>query len=326
MKTNFLNYVLAVLFSLLVACTDYEAALDARHEAWKTSVVSNMPSDTLNSESSSSFNLVLSSSYFFIPSSSNIALSSSSVAPKSSSGKVKLSSSVVRSSSSKKLVSSSSVIRSSSSEKVKSSSSITIEIGFVTDSRDGQTYKTVKIDSQTWMAQNLNYETDNSYCYNDSAYYCAKYGRLYTWAAAMDSAGTWNMNGKGCGYYGSTCSQTYPVRGVCPTGWHLPTKAEFVMLFTAVGGQSTAGTKLKSISDWNNSGDGTDDYSFSVLPAGSKNYDGSYNFEGDNAFFWSSIEYNSYSAYGIYLYYNYVGVSLFDNGKYYGASVRCVKD
>ena len=98
---------------------------------------------------------------------------------------------------------------------------LTVVKSFMTDERDGQTYKTVTIGTQTWMAENLNLETDYSYCYNDSAEYCGKYGRLYTWAAAMDSVGTWSTNGKGCGY-GNVCSATYPVRGVCPEGWHLP--------------------------------------------------------------------------------------------------------
>lgn len=122
----------------------------------------------------------------------------------------------------------------------------------MTDSRDGRTYKTVKIGTQTWMAENLNYTSDSiSWCYNDSVEYCAKYGRLYTWAAAMDSAGTWTTNGKGCGHDSEACSPTYPVHGICPEGWHLPSEGEWKRLLTAVGGSSTAGQMLKSTGGWN---------------------------------------------------------------------------
>ena len=197
--------------------------------------------------------------------------------------------------------------------------------GTLTDSRDGQTYKIVTIGSQTWMAENLNYKTDNSYCYDDKASNCSKYGRLYTWAAAMDSAGTWSANGNGCGY-GKTCSPTYPVRGVCPTGWHLPTQTEWNTLFTAVGGQSTVGTKLKSTSGWYSGGNGTDDYSFSVLPTGDRFYNGSYNSEGNDALFWSSTENNSNYAYYMGLYYYDDDADLYYNDKDFGFSVRCVKD
>ena len=145
----------------------------------------------------------------------------------------------------------------------------------MTDERDGQTYKTVTIGTQTWMAENLNYETAKSYCYGDNVTNCAKYGRLYTWAAAMDSAGTWTTNGLSCGY-SKTCLPTYPVRGVCPEGWHLPTQMEWNTLFTAVGGQSTAGLKLKSSPGWNSRGNGTDAFGFSALPAGDRSYNGNY--------------------------------------------------
>jgi uncharacterized protein (TIGR02145 family) len=141
----------------------------------------------------------------------------------------------------------------------------------------------------------------------------------------MDSVGTLSTNGKGCGY-GTTCSPIYPVRGICPEGWHLPTQTEWNTLFTAVGGSSTAGKMLKSTSGWYSSGNGTNAYSFSALPAGRRHDDGSYYREGDVAFFWSSTEAGSYYAYYMYLGYGNDIARLNYNGKYYGFSVRCVKD
>ncbi|MBQ3838380.1 MAG: hypothetical protein II819_00310 [Fibrobacter sp.] len=221
---------------------------------------------------------------------------------------------------------SSSTVSSTSSSSNESSSGSAF--GTLTDSRDGQTYKTVTIGTQVWMAENLNYETTNSYCYNDTATYCDKYGRLYTWAAAMDSAGTWTTNGMGCGY-GKTCSPTYPVRGVCPSGWHLPSQAEWDSLFTAVGGRSTAGQKLKSMSGWSSSGDGGDDngtdaFGFSALPAGYYNGGGFY-YGGLVANFWSSTENNGGNAYYVGLYYGY-GNAYLEYGDAAGFSVRCLKN
>ncbi len=200
----------------------------------------------------------------------------------------------------------------------------------MTDSRDNQTYKTVQIGTQTWMAQNLNYESANSYCYKDSAKYCTMYGRLYTWAAAMDSVGKWSTNGKGCGC-GKICSPKYPVRGICPNGWHLPTKAEFEMLFAAVGGQLTAGKILKSTNGWKDynseSGNGTDAFGFSALPAGRRYYHGDgFYYDGDYAYFWSSTEDDLLHAYRMRLIYSYDYAGLGDDYKGYGFSVRCVKD
>ena len=208
----------------------------------------------------------------------------------------------------------------------------------MTDERDGQTYKTVKIGTQTWMAENLNYaytgvpynysgstSDSTSWCHNNAAANCTKYGRLYTWAAAMDSVGTWSANGKGCGYI-KTCSPTYPVRGICPEGWHLPTQTEWNTLFTAVGGSSTAGEVLKSTSGWNSSGNGSDTYSFSALPAGNRGNNGGFDYEGIYALFWSSTENNRNNAYNMYLYYYYGDADLSNRIKDYGFSVRCVKD
>jgi uncharacterized protein (TIGR02145 family) len=199
------------------------------------------------------------------------------------------------------------------------------EYDSLTDERDGQTYKTVKIGSQWWMAENLNYETGNSYCYNNNSANCTKYGRLYTWAAAMDSVGTLTTNGKGCGYK-KTCSPTYPVRRICPEGWHLPSKTEFETLFTAVGGQDSAGTALKSTGGWFNDGNGTDAFGFSALPAGDRGSNGGCNYEGLNAYFWSSTEYDSNYAYNVLLYVNFDYAYLDYGNKDYGFSVRCLKD
>ena len=203
-------------------------------------------------------------------------------------------------------------------------------VGSITDSRDGQTYKTVKIGSQTWMAENLNYKTENSWCGGGNGTAegdCFKYGRLYTWAAAMDSVGTWSKNGKGCGY-GTTCSPTYPVRGICPEGWHLPTEAEFETLFTAVGGKSTAGKVLKSTTGWTTySGITNEDaFAFSALPAGGRDNNGNYSTGSYDAYFWSSTEDDSNDAYFMYLYYNNGDANLDNFSKYDGFSVRCLKD
>ncbi|MBO4712518.1 MAG: fibrobacter succinogenes major paralogous domain-containing protein [Fibrobacter sp.] len=207
-----------------------------------------------------------------------------------------------------------------------SSSEISESAGTMTDSRDGQTYKTVTIGTQTWMAENLNYKTDSSFCYENVETNCTKYGRLYTWVAAMDSAGTWTTNGKGCGY-NKTCSPIYPVRGVCPEGWHLPTYTEWYTLIMAVGGD--AGTKLKSTSGWidydkDESGNGTDSFGFSARPAGQ--YDGDYNDEGRIAHFWSSMECDDsyYAHYMLVSTYRYA--ELYSSLRYYGSSVRCLKD
>ena len=205
-------------------------------------------------------------------------------------------------SSSSSAKSSSSIVAKSSSSSVKSSSSSVVipgSTGNLTDSRDSQTYKTVTIGTQTWMAENLNYETANSYCYNDDAANCTKYGRLYTWVAATTA---------------------------CPEGWHLPTQTEWSTLFTAVGGQSVAGTKFKSTSGWNSSGNGTDAFSFSALPAGSRDNDGDYYDEGDYADFWSSTEDSSDYAYSMDLGYDDGGAYLNYNYKYFGFSVRCLQD
>ena len=191
--------------------------------------------------------------------------------------------------------------------------------GSFTDSRDGQTYKTVTIGKQTWMAEKLNYAyTDvpysyifddslytsdsTSWCYDNDPANCAKYGRLYDWYGALKA---------------------------CPEGWHLPDSTEWNTLFAAVGGLSTAGEMLKSTGGWDRSDNGVsgaDAYSFSVLPAGFWYFKGEFKNEGSVATFWFSMEYNSDYAYFVLLTYDIVCAVLGNSNKFNGNSVRCVKD
>ncbi|MCF0217183.1 MAG: fibrobacter succinogenes major paralogous domain-containing protein [Fibrobacteraceae bacterium] len=194
-----------------------------------------------------------------------------------------------------------------------------------TDNRDGKFYRTIKIGTQEWMAENLNYEATDSYCYKDDADFCTKYGRLYTWSAAMDSAAQFSEAGKGCGD-DNTCSPSSTVRGVCPEGWHLPNNTEWDALWTYVGGTESAGKKLKSTSGWYNRGNGTDSYGFAVLPAGRRNRGGSFNDADYSTGFWSSSEDLSYSSYSWIFRYDYSTVGRYTDPKILGFSVRCLKD
>ena len=250
-----------------------------------------------------------------------------------------------KSSSSEKNSSSSSIVSSNSSSSsvvptvsvaspCKTETEDNCEYGTLTDDRDGQTYKTVKIGDQVWMAENLNYryiqqtddgaeEDSSSYCYNDDPANCAKYGRLYLWSAAMDSAGIIPGNtANGCGYWENCNLGNVKVRGVCPEGWHLPDTTEWNALFNAVGGEETAGIMLKSTEGWEYNGNGTDSYFFSALPAGPRDDDE----DIYDAFFWSSTEFNSGLASSMCLFYNFDSAYLFNNFKNSGLSVRCLKD
>ena len=203
------------------------------------------------------------------------------------------------------------------------------------DARDLQIYRFVTIGTQTWMAYNLNYSDSANYpsmlernwCYKNSLDSCAKYGRLYTWAAAIDSMKLANdaTNPLTCGY-GVECGLSGKVQGICPKGWHLPSRTEWEALFTAVGGFSTAGPKLKSLTGWNSGGNGTDAFGFSALPAGGRYDYGNFRYGGNYASFWSSTEGNSNSAYCMYLFYDYDLGGLGNYSKDYGYSVRCLRD
>ncbi|WP_298769801.1 fibrobacter succinogenes major paralogous domain-containing protein [uncultured Fibrobacter sp.] len=213
-----------------------------------------------------------------------------------------------------------------------------ITYGSMTDERDGKVYKTVIIGTQVWMAENLNYYDaadlnvkEKSWCFgksdNGDSTTCDVSGRLYTWAAAMDSVGAWSTNGKGCGD-GKTCTLTATVQGVCPEGWHLPSFSEWYTLFTAVGG-STPGKVLKSQTGWNSDGNGTDAFGFAALPAGLRgvrNYDVYFLHDGGYASFWSSTENSSDLAYSMLLDYISADAGLGNASKGLAFYVRCLRD
>ena len=179
--------------------------------------------------------------------------------------------------------------------------------------------------TKTWMAENLNYKTAaGSYCCDGWESNCQKYGRLYTWATAVGKSEDDCGNGNSCSLGSGK------VRGLCPEGWHLPDTTEWKALFDAVGGKAKAGKMLKSTEGWHiktdlTSGNGSDSYSFSALPAGNRYDDGDFGYEGYQALFWSSTECNSENAY-FYFLNNSDDVSQSFNHKDYGFSVRCLRD
>ncbi len=227
-----------------------------------------------------------------------------------------------------------------------------------TDDRDGQVYAAVKIGEQVWMAQNLNYaypmltiteESEDpdeepvvtqdsiSFCFDNEPANCEKTGRLYTWAAAMDSAGLASgdtANANKCGYDVS-CSATSPVRGVCPEGWHLPDETEWNALKKFVadslfdGSTDNVGYALKSTSGWEYARNGSDSVGFDGMPAG-YGYDFEHYFDLDDykdiTYFWSSTEDDNVDAYIMNLDDDDYEMDVYSVSKYYARSVRCVKD
>jgi uncharacterized protein (TIGR02145 family) len=189
-----------------------------------------------------------------------------------------------------------------------------VDSGTFLDSRDNKTYKWVKIGDQTWMAENLNYETGVSACYDNNTANCTTYGRLYNWATAKTA---------------------------CSSGWHLPSDNDWNTLMAFIHGDKGlgsfisgtsdyAGKYLKATSGWNNyngiSGNGEDTYGFLALPGGLGTGNGFVSV-GDYGYWWSSSsEYDSNYAYYRGMYYNdkdtYYGI----NDKDYLFGVRCVQD
>jgi len=203
------------------------------------------------------------------------------------------------------------------------------EKGTFTDVRDGHLYKFVKINNQTWMAENLaylpgvnrvadsqfegkcfyvyGYNSDNLYESAKEANY-KKYGALYNWKAAIES---------------------------CPDGWHLPTDQEWREMEKYLGmkdetgkrgwiGSGDIGKKLKSTSGWNMNG-ATDETGFNILPAGCRGYHG---FEslGFCTYFWTATPAGGDNSWRRGFCGDENGFNREEERRYFGISVRCVKD
>jgi len=188
-------------------------------------------------------------------------------------------------------------------------------------------YKTVKIGTKTWMAENLNYNVAGSKCYDNSEANCKKYGRLYDWATAMALPPSCNS---------SECASHISAKhaGICPSGWHIPSDAEWGALMQSVNPSCSltdtycedAGTKLKSKNGWNYDGNGMDDYDFSALPGGVGDSAGNFYYVGNFGSWWNVTEYNASYAYYRRMVYDNADVYRYSNGKSGLLSVRCVQN
>lgn len=160
-----------------------------------------------------------------------------------------------------------------------------------TDTRDGKTYKTVKIGNQTWMAENLNYSTSSgSWCFDNNNNICVKNGRLYSWEAAKTA---------------------------CPSGWRLPSKNDFeTLLNSVISYNSTAYVSLK---EGGNS-------KFNAPFGGWRSNEGSFSSNGDYGLWWSSSEGETNMAWCMRLHRDYQNSPLYVNQKGHGFSVRCLQD
>ncbi|MDR3012379.1 MAG: fibrobacter succinogenes major paralogous domain-containing protein [Chitinispirillales bacterium] len=164
------------------------------------------------------------------------------------------------------------------------------------DSRDGKAYRTVKIGSLTWMAENLNFEIDSSWCYDNDGSNCEKYGRLYDWEAAMKA---------------------------CPRGWRLPDRTEWYDLERHSGSQKAA-ERLKTNIGW----DGADQFGWSALPGGYRycmGEHGDFHYGTTVGKWWTATEaYEGAHSRFMYSMRDDLGSGV--RSADYGLSVRCVRD
>jgi len=202
------------------------------------------------------------------------------------------------------------------------------EMPVLTDPRDGKTYNTVLIGNQCWMKENLNFESENSWCYNRNLENCDDFGRLYTWYAAM-------------GLEEDEQSGSETVQGICPPGWHLPKDYEWSSIERLLDSKYIddhpewdklgyrgfdAGRNLKSNAGWDHEGNGNDLVGFSALPGGRRFLYGQYYTGGSYGYWWTASDRSEENAFYRYLYYNSDMVFRYYFNKGSGLSVRCVKN
>jgi uncharacterized protein (TIGR02145 family) len=179
------------------------------------------------------------------------------------------------------------------------------------DKRDGQAYKQIKIGTQVWMGENLNFKTENSFCYDNNEENGKKYGRLYTWETAQKA---------------------------CPEGWHIPTDKEWQQLEVFLGMSqinanglfwrgSNEGIKLKATDGWLENGNGNNDYGFDMLPGGYRSFvDGTFKLLGEYGYCWTSTELIPISAWYRRFCYKRSNILRYTNYKTIGYSVRCIRN
>ena len=189
----------------------------------------------------------------------------------------------------------------------------------MTDARDGQLYQIVQIGTQWWMAQNLNYRTATGSWYynNDSATFSKPYGRLYLWNTVMNGQASSSNNPSG-------------VQGISPSGWHIPSTAEWSQLASYLSSYGLNGDALKEKGTvyWSPTNTGTDSAKFNAVPAGTVYNNGNNfaNIYGYTSFLTSTIDNSTGGVWGNCLDYDNSAILTEPLGLQNGWSVRCVKD
>lgn len=201
--------------------------------------------------------------------------------------------------------------------------------GMLCDKRDGQMYRLVAIGSQVWMAQNLNYHAEGSWCYENKKSNCSIYGRLYSWTSAMGLDASYAKV--------SAAAELHKEhQGVCPEGSHMPTSADMKALLAYMKKHNkhekeNSGTLLKMKFSWKQSEEwpeGTDRFGFGAMASGFRNAKGDFREMGKDADFWVAEESSapSHAPYWNLYYDNDEFLGDYSKNKQYAYSVRCLKN